>query len=326
MTPPRSRQIRVLPLEPDSEREVLKPILPLASLDGIERAALQLLQAVREARGDVASTAAPSHTPSLVEVCNEFLTAKANAGRSENYLRVTHTQLTQFCKGREQRTAASVTAREIEAWLYAQPWAQVTRRNLLMTLRTVFAFAVSRGLIVGNVADGVDVPTVEDKPPGIHTPGQVAVVLSLARTHDADLCRWLAVRYFAGLRGSEAASLDESCIQPERGFIEVTAAKSKTRRRRLVTIQPALASWLDVGGRLPLGDVNTKLWRLTNALAFEWPRNVTRHSFVSYHLAAFGSASKTALEAGHTEQMLFNHYREIVTPGQAAEFWSIRPK
>jgi integrase len=134
------------------------------------------------------------------------------------------------------------------------------------------------------------------------------------------------VRYFAGLRGSEAASLDESCIQPGRGFIEVTAAKAKTRRRRLVTIQPALAAWLDTGGTLPLGDVNTKLWNLTSALAFDWPRNVTRHSFVSYHLAAFGSASKTALEAGHTEQMLFNHYREIVTPGQAAEFWGIRPK
>jgi len=120
--------------------------------------------------------------------------------------------------------------------------------------------------------------------------------------------------------------LGKDAIQTARGFIEVTAAKSKTRRRRLVTIQPALASWLALGGVLPLGDVNTRLWKLTSALASPWPRNVTRHSFVSYHLAGFGSAGKTALEAGHTEQILFNHYREIVTAEQAAAFWAIRPK
>jgi hypothetical protein len=56
-----------------------------------------------------------------------------------------------------------------------------------------------------------------------------------------------------------------------------------------------------------------------------WPSNVTRHSFCSYHLAQFGSASKTALEAGHSEAMLFAHYREVVSPAEAAAFWQIRP-
>lgn len=46
---------------------------------------------------------------------------------------------------------------------------------------------------------------------------------------------------------------------------------------------------------------------------------------MSYHLAAFESAAKTALEAGHSEQMLFNHYRAVVTQETALEFWSIRP-
>lgn len=53
--------------------------------------------------------------------------------------------------------------------------------------------------------------------------------------------------------------------------------------------------------------------------------HVVRHSFVSYHLAAFGSASKTANEAGHSEAMLFRHYRELVTPAAAGEFWALRP-
>ena len=56
-----------------------------------------------------------------------------------------------------------------------------------------------------------------------------------------------------------------------------------------------------------------------------WPHNVTRHTFVSYHLAGGENAAKTALEAGHTEQMLFAHYRELVTPEAAAEFFAIFP-
>jgi hypothetical protein len=56
-----------------------------------------------------------------------------------------------------------------------------------------------------------------------------------------------------------------------------------------------------------------------------WGHNIARHSFVSYHLAEFGNAGRTALEAGHSEAMLFRHYRALVTPAAAAEFWGIRP-
>lgn len=301
------------------------------SLDAVERAALALLNAVRTARGSSLSASdifqPPAPGVSLVELCNEFLLAKAYAGRSESYLALSLVQLRNFVKGRAARPVASITAKEIEQFIYGHPkWGPVTQRNQLRTIRTLLEFGVARGLIVGNVAKGIDLPTLDNEPPAIHTPEQVAIVLEKARAQDANLCRWLAVRYFAGLRGSEAASLAEAQIQAGRGFIEVTAAKSKTRRRRLVTIQPALAAWLEIGGRLPLGDVNTKRWKLTSALPFPWPSNVTRHSFVSYHLAHFQSAAKTALEAGHTEQILFNHYRELVTPEAATEFWAIRPK
>jgi len=79
---------------------------------------------------------------------------------------------------------------------------------------------------------------------------------------------------------------------------------------------------------LPVRQGNNRfcaLARLAAAKGVPWPSNVTRHSFVSYHLAHFGSAAKTALEAGHSEAMLFAHYRELVTPEAAAEFWAIRP-
>jgi integrase len=181
-------------------------------------------------------------------------------------------------------------------------------------------------LVIANPALGVDAPSVPFKAPEIHSPEQVAQVLECARTLDANLCRFMAIRYFAGLRGSEAAALSESEIKVDRGFIEVTAAKSKTRQRRLVAIEPNLVAWLALGGSLPLRDKWTRHLRLAKSCSVPMPANVTRHSFVSYHLAHFGSAARTALEAGHSEAVLFRHYREVVTRDDARRFWEIRPK
>jgi len=41
--------------------------------------------------------------------------------------------------------------------------------------------------------------------------------------------------------------------------------------------------------------------------------------------AAMNDKPSTALEAGHAEQIMFNHYREVVTKEAAAEFWQIVP-
>lgn len=305
--------------------------LPLAALQQVEAAALQLLAAVRQAGNGCFVSAplppgavAPPGLVTVAELFNSFLLSKARAGRSENYCGLLLKELRSFANGREARPVASITAHEVETWLHGQAWSAATQRGRLLTLRNVLSWAVTRGELAGNVALGVDMPQLDNAPPGIHTPEQVRAVLNYAAGTDKNVLRCLAVRYFAGLRTSEAVALDEKEIGKK--FIEVTAAKAKTRRRRLVTIQPALRAWLDLGGRLPLGDVNTRLNRVTHGAGVPWPHNVARHSFVSYHLAKFQNAGKTALEAGHTEQMLFAHYREIVTPRQARDFWAIRPK
>jgi integrase len=58
----------------------------------------------------------------------------------------------------------------------------------------------------------------------------------------------------------------------------------------------------------------------------EWPDNALRHSFASYHVAHFKDAKALALEMGHTDSgILFNHYRALVKPKEAARYWNIRP-
>jgi hypothetical protein len=59
----------------------------------------------------------------------------------------------------------------------------------------------------------------------------------------------------------------------------------------------------------------------------EWPHNALRHSFASYRLAATQDAPRVALELGHSgsPQLVFSHYREVVTPEDAERYWQIRP-
>ena len=158
----------------------------------------------------------------------------------------------------------------------------------------------------------------------IMPPAHVAEVMLAAQRHDPDIMRLLAVQFFGGLRTSEAMRICDAEIGER--YIEVKAEKCKTRRRRLVTISPMLRAWLSAGGTLPVESKWKRLVKVKRAAGVPFPANAARHSFCSYHYAHFGSATQTAMQAGHSEAMLFAHYREVVTPEAAAEFWSILPK
>jgi integrase len=57
-----------------------------------------------------------------------------------------------------------------------------------------------------------------------------------------------------------------------------------------------------------------------------WPKNGLRHSFASYRLAATNNAATVAAELGHsTVHLLYNAYRELVHPDEAARYWKIEP-
>jgi integrase len=234
-----------------------------------------------------------------------------------------------FVAGRSRQDVALVTCAEVERWLAGSGWSARTRRGYLGDVRALFNWAVRRGLLVRSPAAGIETPGPGlQSPPAIHSPAQVHQVLRLAMGGGSDLARLVAVGYFSGLRSAELLRLREVDFLRDRGFVEVTAANAKTRRRRLVRIGPALAAWLELPGAFPVPDATRRLRALRAAArraGVPWPRNVLRHSWCSYHLARGANAAATALEAGHSETMLFAHYRELATPEVAAAFWAIRP-
>ena len=98
----------------------------------------------------------------------------------------------------------------------------------------------------------------------------------------------------------------------------------------IVPITGNLAAWLEPlprkGRVVPSGEILKESTALARALGIEWPRNVLRHSFISYRIAAVKSADQVALEAGNSPAIIFKHYHELTTESQADSWFSILPK
>ena len=57
-----------------------------------------------------------------------------------------------------------------------------------------------------------------------------------------------------------------------------------------------------------------------------WKKNALRHSYISYRLALMPDTARVALECGNSPDIIFKHYRELVAPEQAHEWFNIPPR
>jgi integrase len=120
------------------------------------------------------------------------------------------------------------------------------------------------------------------------------------------------------------------------GYVQITAAKAKSARRRLIPISDNLRQWLAAyaghatGALLPMR--RQTYHKACTCAAHQaglvhWPKNGLRHSYASYHLAHHQNAPELSLHLGHTNpRQVFDAYREVVSRESAVRYWSIRPQ
>jgi integrase len=132
------------------------------------------------------------------------------------------------------------------------------------------------------------------------TPEQVARLLETASEKTLPV---FCLGAFAGLRSAEIQRLEWCHVKSDERLIEVPATSSKTASRRFVTIQPNLAAWLEPyrghhGPICPPNHFRRMIEDRRAAGITDWPSNGLRHSYASYHLAAFKDAPALSLELG----------------------------
>ncbi len=259
----------------------------------------------------------------------ELIAAKKADGASRPYLEDLRLRLGRFASAFNGALVATITGAEIDDWLRSLNLSPQSRNNFRRVAITMFNFAAQRGYATDNPADKTTKAKKVDEAPGILGISEVARLMAAATP---DVLPYLAIGCFAGVRPAELKRLDWSQIHFDEGLIEVTAKKAKSSSRRFIKIQPNLAAWIAPfraqKGRVCRPNLRKRLIAARTAAAVqEWPPDALRHSFASYHIAHFNDVATLALEMGHRDaDMIFGHYRQLVKPATAAEFWQIAPE
>lgn len=261
----------------------------------------------------------------------EVLENKRRDGHAAMYLADLKKRLTRFNREFGNRPVAAITVEELDNWLRDLDCSPKSRANFRANVGVLFSYAERRGIIDINPILRTARPKLSGNPPEIFRVDELRGLLEAAAKHAPDVVPLLAIGAFAGLRDAEIKRLNWSEVDLARNFVEVTSAKAKTARRRIVEIQPNLTVWLSpFSGRSgPVVPINARKKMdmvRTEAGLMKWPVNGLRHSFASFRLAAIHDAPRVASELGHTSpQMLYSTYRELVLPEEAERYWKIVP-
>ncbi len=284
----------------------------------------------------------PRMVPNLVE---EFIEAKQKAGKSEEYMNslrrlrrfaaVFQVPVQQITLDSLQEYFDKMVGRDGQA---ASPR---TKTNYWRLVRSMLRYAIRRKYVPRDFLEemeGVELPDLPPSKTEIWHPDELREMLGACRS---ELIPWLAIAAFTGLRTAEIRRLDWCDVNPGRRLVTVQAEGAKTRSRRVVTLCHAAIAWLKPhaksSGKLAFyaeenkfcsalkEDVVAARKRAGNPAPFEWRRNALRHSFCSYRLALEESVDRVAMEAGNSPQMIFKHYRELVSREDAESWFNVFP-
>jgi integrase len=265
----------------------------------------------------------------IPRIVAEMLLQREQDGASKVYLGQLKTTLNRF-SARFPGEILDATSQEIDAWLRSLDVAPGTRNSMLRCIKVFFSFARSRNYLPedkSTAADSVRLVKSTTDDVTIFTPEQMQTILHAAPPR---LLPILTIGAFSGIRVAELNRLDWSAVDLERRIIEIRAGQAKTASRRVVPITDNLAAWLESlqrkGKVVSANNLHRDVAALSNALGIDWPRNVLRHSFISYRIATVKSADQVALEAGNSPAIIFKHYRELTTEDQANKWFAILPK
>jgi integrase len=147
-----------------------------------------------------------------------------------------------------------------------------------------------------------------------------------------DLAPTISVGCFGGVRPEESARMTWEMVDFKRKHIDLPAEITKAGERCIVDMADNLVEWLlscrkEFGPLLPV-NFRRKRRALCREMNWkEWPDDVLRHSYGSYHLAKHRNAALTAEQMGHKNaRMLYSHYREVVKDSDdIASYWNLLP-
>ncbi len=259
----------------------------------------------------------------------EYIRLKEKSGLSLRHIQTVRRLLDGFGRKFPDQILHDLSVKDLQRFIDGINGAPRTKNNLITCLKTFFLWAQKQGYVRQDrqtAANALDKQREGYLSPEIFSPEEMAQILA---TSEKKMIPYMAIGAFAGLRSAEIGRLDWSAIDFESGYIKVSGEITKTQQRRLVPILPNLRAWLlpfkKDSGPVAFFTFRKAIRRCAKVAGVPWKSNGLRHSFGSYRLAEVQDAAKVSLEMGNSPAMLFKHYRELVTPEQARQWFAIMP-
>jgi integrase len=259
------------------------------------------------------------------ELFEEFLSIKQQDNVSPKYLADLRSKLGRFVNSFHDTLVCNLTVAQIETWIRSLDIGTVSRESYRRNVSVLLEFGRRRGYLPANPAADIKIRRRPEGEVSILAPEELR---NLLRKCAPEIVPYVAICAFAGLRPSEAARLLWSDIRLDTMQIEVRARHSKTRRYRLVPIQPNLGEWL-MRYRSDDGSVYYSRRKFREAYKAagmeEWKMDILRHSYGTYRLPILKSAEALALEMGNSPDVIFRHYRRPMNEATASAYFDLWP-
>lgn len=237
------------------------------------------------------------------------------------------------------RPLPQVERAHLEEYLKATAKTVKTYNNVLNYVKTFMRWCCSADTVGLKVSpfEGIKArPMAYVEPEFVTVDAAEAVARRLEFRDDRDAMAYMALSFFSGIRFEEIVRLKENAgrdVNLAEGAVRVSKPKGWTNgiRPRMVELLPNAMSWLDrAGGAETVASADfvsarARVSEAARALGVEWPHNAGRHSFITYHVAAFGEPSKTEALAGTSAQMRARNYMGLATRAQGQRYFSIMP-
>jgi integrase len=267
------------------------------------------------------------------EAAQTWLASRVSNEVSGCYLADAQHRLARFRASYGSTSMADISTAMVGAWVNGLGLGPQSRCNYLTVLSSMFSYAVKQERSPRNPVLNVERPNVVRDEPGILKPDELRALL---RELPDDTVPYIVLSAFAGLRPMEVRRLNWSDINFKTGLITVKSATAKGgKKRRTVPMTENLRAWLrplaqDEGLVVPLSDGTIRLKRIMpareRAKLNHWPHDCLRHSAASYWLQLEGDAPRVALWLGHTQEVLHEHYKGLLSdPAHAAQWFAILP-
>ena len=261
--------------------------------------------------------------------------------------------LGRFAAAFGDRQLHSITLRELKEYFHRPEHSPRTQINTVVAVGGLYNYAKRESYVVENLCQRYRRPTAEETVVGILTVDQCAALLREAPRFK--LLPYAVLGLFFGIRPKELERLDWSALRVEQRVLVVGKDVAKKRRQRTISNAPPSDESIPPDKRPPpepddfsaaavaflesckgkrkgpiVSPVNLirrfNAWRKAAGVK-KWPHDAMRHSFGTYHFAAYGDDRRTAKILGHVgTDLLHNHYKALATKAEGLAFFALRPK